>query len=312
MHHLLRLRSVGSRPSLSQANMVSARGAPAPGDDHAAIVTGASSGIGEAMALELCAARPSAVSVARTTDRLHALAENLSPRAHVLPADISCRTDRAVLPGRIAALGLVPEVLINNAGLSVIARVAESVPEQELNLIEVMSPPWSICAADSCREWWTVAAARCRTCHRRPGLAPCQGKRPTVLPRHSFCLTPKACAASCGVPVSQPPHCVPDRSPPVPRGGRLQQGEREAASPSIMWKPVDKVARAGIDGLAANKGIVVPGPVNRRDVLSGCAARAAAARTTRPDDETQLQPLCGLLATASGFPPKSTVRLRRR
>jgi uncharacterized protein len=29
-----------------------------------------------------------------------------------------------------------------------------------------------------------------------------------------------------------------------------------------MWKSVDEVARAGIDGLAADKGLVVPGRVN--------------------------------------------------
>jgi uncharacterized protein len=77
------------------------------------------------------------VLVARTTERLHALAGNLSPRVHVLPADLSRRTERAALPGRVATLGLAPHVLINNAGLSVIARVAESVPEQELNIVEV-------------------------------------------------------------------------------------------------------------------------------------------------------------------------------
>jgi uncharacterized protein len=42
----------------------------------------------------------------------------------------------------------------------------------------------------------------------------------------------------------------------------FRPGEREAVLPSIMWQPVDKVARAEIDGLAANKGLIVPGRVN--------------------------------------------------
>ena len=58
------------------------------------------------------------VLVARRTDRLHALAESLSPEAHVLPADLSDRDDRAALAGRVAALGLTPDILVNNAGLA--------------------------------------------------------------------------------------------------------------------------------------------------------------------------------------------------
>jgi short-subunit dehydrogenase len=39
--------------------------------------------------------------------------------------------------------------------------------------------------------------------------------------------------------------------------------DAEAALPRIMWLPADKVAQAGIDGLAAGKAVVVPGRVNR-------------------------------------------------
>ena len=77
------------------------------------------------------------VLVARRTDRLHALAESLSLAAHVLPADLSDRDERAALAGRIAALGLTPDILINNAGLTQRAPVAKSIPEQQLNLVEV-------------------------------------------------------------------------------------------------------------------------------------------------------------------------------
>ncbi|BBX98865.1 hypothetical protein MLAC_41590 [Mycobacterium lacus] len=39
--------------------------------------------------------------------------------------------------------------------------------------------------------------------------------------------------------------------------------EAESALPRVMWIPADRVARAGIDGLAAGKAVVVPGRVNR-------------------------------------------------
>jgi short-subunit dehydrogenase len=40
-------------------------------------------------------------------------------------------------------------------------------------------------------------------------------------------------------------------------------GERAAVLPGFMWKSAAEVARAGIDGLAANKPHVVPGRANR-------------------------------------------------
>ena len=45
--------------------------------------------------------------------------------------------ERAALPGRVAELGLVVDVLVNNAGLSTSGPVAASDPAAELNLVEV-------------------------------------------------------------------------------------------------------------------------------------------------------------------------------
>jgi uncharacterized protein len=39
--------------------------------------------------------------------------------------------------------------------------------------------------------------------------------------------------------------------------------EADNALPKVMWVPVEQVAQAGIDGLAAGKAIVVPGRVNQ-------------------------------------------------
>ena len=110
---------------------------PPPGDDRAAIVTGASSGIGEQFAGILSRRGYRVVLVARSAERLEALAARLGPQAHPLPADLADRTERAGLPGRVAELGLVPDILINNAGFSTLGLVAKSVPEQEVNLVEV-------------------------------------------------------------------------------------------------------------------------------------------------------------------------------
>jgi len=110
---------------------------PPTSEDGVAVVTGASSGIGEQIAREFARRGYRLVLVARRANRLRGLAEELDGRAHVLPADLSNRDERAALPDQVAALGVLPDVLVNNAGLSTLGPVAESNPEAELNLIEV-------------------------------------------------------------------------------------------------------------------------------------------------------------------------------
>jgi short-subunit dehydrogenase len=85
-----------------------------------ALVTGASSGIGRALALEL-AARGAVLAVsARRFELLHELADEIEGAGHerpaVLPADLGRRCSATELAERaVAALGQV-DVLVNNAG----------------------------------------------------------------------------------------------------------------------------------------------------------------------------------------------------
>lgn len=237
---------------------------PAPADDRAAIVTGASSGIGEAIALELARRGHQLVLVARRTDRLHEIAENLGQKAHVLPADLSSRTDRAALPGRVAALGLTPDILINNAGLAGRATVAKSVPEQQLNLIEV-----DVAAVvDLCSRFLPGMVERGRGAvlnvsslagfYPTPGQAAYGAAKAFVLSyteslRSELRGTGVVASALCPGPVATGFDDV----------AGFGVGERAAVLPSFMWKSADEVARAGINALDANKARVVPGQVNR-------------------------------------------------
>src|SRR5437868_5582743 len=99
---------------------------PSPAPDRAAVVTGASSGIGAEFARDLVGRGHQVVLVARTESKLAALAAELGEGAHVLAADLSDREDRAALLGRIQALGLEPSILVNNAGLSTLGPVHRS------------------------------------------------------------------------------------------------------------------------------------------------------------------------------------------
>lgn len=99
------------------------------------VVTGASSGIGRAVALEMARRRASLVLAARRADLLEAVAAEC--RSHgvscaAIPTDV---TDRAQCDRLIAAAGQV-DVLINNAGFAVFDAIAEARPEDLRAMME--------------------------------------------------------------------------------------------------------------------------------------------------------------------------------
>jgi len=237
---------------------------PPPGDDRAAIVTGASSGIGEQFAgiLSRCGYR--VVLVARSAERLEALAARLGPQAHPLPADLADRTERAGLPGRVADLGLVPDILINNAGFSTLGLVAKSVPEQEVNLVEV-----DVAAVvDLCSRFLPGMVDRHRGAVLNvasiaafgplPGQAAYGAAKAFVL---SYTHSLRAEVRGTGVTATA--LCPGPVDTGFGEAAGFSKEEAESALPRVMWIAADRVAQAGIDGLAAGRAVVVPGHVNR-------------------------------------------------
>ncbi len=199
---------------------------------------GASSGIGEELAREFAGRGRHVVLVARRAEKLQALAGSLGSAADVLAADLSKPDERAALPDRVAALGLVVDVLVNNAGLSTVGRSAESDPVAELNLVEV-----DVAAVvDLCSRFVPGMVSR-----GRGALSYTQALGEELRG------TGVAVATLCPGPVKTG----------FGETAGIADEDAEAARPKAMWIDADEVARAAIDGLEAGRTVIVPGTFNR-------------------------------------------------
>jgi short-subunit dehydrogenase len=105
-----------------------------------ALVTGASSGIGEATARELASRGAAVVLASRDVERLEALRREISAsggRALAVKTDISdAGSVDAMVRGTVEAFGSI-DILVNNAGLGLSGRVAELRAEDLRYVFEV-------------------------------------------------------------------------------------------------------------------------------------------------------------------------------
>jgi hypothetical protein len=239
---------------------------PTPAPDRTAVVTGASSGIGAEIARQLAGRGHGVTLVARRGDRLAGLAEELAAtgvRAEVVAADLSDRSARAGLLDRVTATGLVPYVLVNNAGLSTVGPVAASDPDAELNVIEV-----DVAAvADLCSRFLPGMVARgsgavlnvasTAAFQPLPGQASYAAAKAFVLS-----YTRSLGGELRGTGVTATALCPG----PVETGfGEVAglSGDEQASLPRLMWESAEAVATAGVDGMARGRRVVIPGRANR-------------------------------------------------
>jgi short-subunit dehydrogenase len=232
--------------------------------DGVVVVTGASSGIGAQIAREFARRGYRLVLVARRADRLQELAEELDGLAHVLPVDLADRDDRATLPDQVAALGVMADVLVNNAGLATVGPVSASNPQAELNLIEV-----DVAAVvDLCSRFVPDMVKRGRGAVLNvasvgafgpvPGQASYGAAKAFVLSytqalREELRGTGVTAATLCPGPVRTG----------FGAAAGIPDEVAEQSLPKFLWEEADDVAKSAVDGLAAGRSVIVPGAPNR-------------------------------------------------
>ncbi len=118
-------------------------------DGRMALVTGASGGIGAAIARTLHAQGATAVLSGTRREALEALAAELGPRAHVCPADLA---DPAAADGLIASAeragGQGVDILVNNAGLTRDGLALRMKDADWRDVLEVdLAAPFRLCRA---------------------------------------------------------------------------------------------------------------------------------------------------------------------
>jgi short-subunit dehydrogenase len=240
---------------------------PPPGADRTAVVTGASSGIGAAIARELAHRGHQVTLVARSVDKLDQLAAELresGARANVLAADLSDRPTRAGLLGRITELGLVPDILINNAGLSTLGPVHAADPATELNMIEVDV----VAVADLCTRFLPGMVERGRGAvlnvsstaafQPLPGQAAYGAGKAFVLS-----YTQSLAGELRGTGVTATALCPGPVDTGFGETAGFEKDDAEAALPSFMWVSPEVVAKTAVDGLARGRLVAIPGVANR-------------------------------------------------
>lgn len=234
-----------------------------PGTPGHALITGASSGIGAAIAREYARRGVPLVLTARREDRLQALAAELRERVevHVIAADLADPTAPSRLVEELAARGLAVRILVNNAGYGVPGRYLKNDWDTHVAFLQVMV------GAVSELTWRLLPAIRAGGDGRIlnvasfAALVPSADGQTLYAPVKAFMVKfteslalenadagVRACALCPGFTWSEF-HDV--------TGTRAMMSKL----PKWMWLDADDVARAGIDGAERGEVVVVPGAV---------------------------------------------------
>lgn len=217
-----------------------------------ALVTGASSGIGRAICLELASRGYDLVVTARRRELLDSLAAEVRARwgrdPEVIGADLGAEAGCRLVEERLAR-GV--DILVANAGFSTRGSFPElplerEVAEVELNVVATLRLCHAAAVAmKSARRGRILVTSSAASFQPLPGLAT-YGATKSFLTSFALALRGELTAFGISVSCLAPGYTVKVAGAPRP-------------SPSWMWTTSEEVAKAGVDGLLANRALIVPG-----------------------------------------------------
>lgn len=241
---------------------------PPPAPDRTCVVTGASSGIGREIARNLAQRGHGLTLVARREERLHTLAAELAAahgvRTEVVPADLTDQAAREGIADRLAETGLVPQVLVNAAGLSTVGAVHANDPAAELTMLRTdVEAPAHLCslflpAMVERGVGAVLNVASTAAFQPLPGQAGYAAAKAFVV---SYSQAVRAEVRGTGVTVTV--LCPGPVQTEFAEAAGFDPAEAEAALPRFMWETAEAVAEAGVAGLDHDRALVIPGLANR-------------------------------------------------
>lgn len=236
-------------------------GAPSrPTRWRTALVTGASSGIGDAFARQLASEGTDLVVVARDIDRLETLARELRSShgvlVEVLGADLSAPVSRAAIEKRLTEAARPVDLLVNNAGFGTSGDFAElpigrEEQEVQVNVLAVLRLTSAALGPMVARGSGTVLNVGSIA-----GLYPAPGSA-------TYCAT-KAFVSSFGDSVHEELRGTGvTLTTSLPGFTRTEfqarsSWDEQSSVPKAAWLTAEKVASQSLDAAAAGKARVVP------------------------------------------------------
>jgi short-subunit dehydrogenase len=238
---------------------------PTPDSGSTALITGASSGIGAALARELAGRGHGVTLVARGEAGLRSLAGELGAhgvRVEVVACDVTDPAARDRLAAAVEAAGLRVDVLVNNAGFGTYKPFAETPRERVLEEVRVNTEA----VADLTARWLPGMVERgagaVLVTASTAGFQPLPGNAIYAAGK-SFALL---FAEGLHHEVKGKGVTVTALCPgPVKTGFQEASGAHDFAAglPKPLWRTPEQVAAAAVKGLERGKRVVVPGAPNR-------------------------------------------------